>query len=428
MKKIKNTLIFLSFIFLTLGCQKRVPVEYVVKPKLISINIIDRDGMSETTSQKERLEQFANVDFLKTQPYQKILRVFSRDPFGSIKAIVTSYYPNGQVKQYLEIKDNRAYGAYREWFSDGTLKLDTFVIGGIADLNTAAEKSWLFDGESRVFDESGHLIALIQYHKGELSGNSTYYHKNGNIWKIIPYKNNLADGVFETYLENGELLQRSEISKDLKHGKTTRFWNKNQIASDEYYVDGNLVEAFYYDPCGQLVSKIENGEGFRSLFGKTKVCEKQEFHEGVQNGKVEVYNTESQLIKIYHVKNEMKDGEEIEFYLNGTKNQNPKISIQWSQDKIHGTVKTWYENGVQESQREMTNNMKNGLLTAWYKDGSVMLLESYDHEKLVKGKYFKRQEKTAISEVVNGNGIATLHDMNGNFIKKIHYYHGNPQN
>ena len=428
MNFIKHTCLLICLQFSICSCSNynnnKEPV-----PQLVSINLVDRNGMSETISQMDRLKQYSNVNFLDTQPYQKILRVYSRDFSGTIKAIITSYHPNGQVKQYLEVADNRASGAYREWYLDGTLKLETFVIGGIADLNTSAEKSWLFDGSSRAFDECGNLVATIDYCKGELTGTSRYYHKNGNIWKIVPFTKNMAEGTFEIYLENGSLLQTSEFSSDVKHGKTIRYWPSQHLASDELYTEGRLLDGFYYDLNGNLVAEIHEGTGYRALFGKDTLCELQEFRGGLQDGSVQVFDLESNLIKIYHVKNEMKHGVELEYYQNFLKfkTQQEKISIEWSDGKIHGTVKTWYENGNLESQREMTNNMKNGLLSAWYQDGSVMLLESYDHDKLLKGKYFKKTEKTPISEVINGNGLATLYDSNGNLFKKINYHNGKPQ-
>ncbi len=101
-------------------------------PVLTSINIIDRNGMSETISTEDRMKRYEHVDFLTEQPYQKVLRIYSRDQHGDIRAFVTSYHPNGHPKQYLEIVNNRAHGSYREWHSNGTLKLETYVIGGEA--------------------------------------------------------------------------------------------------------------------------------------------------------------------------------------------------------------------------------------------------------------------------------------------------------
>ena len=98
----------------------------------------------------------------------------------------------------------------------------------------------------------------------------------------------------------------------------------------------------------------------------------------------------------------------------------------WVEGRIQGLVKTWYPNGTSESQREMSRNAKNGLLTAWYFDGSVMMIEQYDRDKLLKGEYFERGEKIPVSQVMNGKGIATIHDSKGTFLRRITYNNGKP--
>ena len=93
---------------------------------------------------------------------------------------------------------------------------------------------------------------------------------------------------------------------------------------------------------------------------------------------------------------------------------------------MQGVAKTWYDNGVQESKREMSNNIKNGILTAWYRDGNLMLIEEYQQDKLVKGEYFRRGERHAISCVKDGGGTVTLFDAEGNFTCKVTYEEGVP--
>lgn len=155
--------------------------------KIASINIIDRNGMSETISKKERLDAYQKTDFNSPQPYQKVLRVYGRDEEGSIRSCITSYHPNGEIKQSLEAVNNRAFGSYNEWYPNGQIKIISHVIGGTADLNTQAEESWLFEGINQAWNEDGNLIAEISYVKGELSGESKYYHPNGGVWKISPF-------------------------------------------------------------------------------------------------------------------------------------------------------------------------------------------------------------------------------------------------
>lgn len=397
-------------------------------PGLTSINIIDRNGLSETISNSDRLQQYAHVDFLKEMPYQKVLRIFERDCNGDMPALVTSYHPNGHPRQYLEIVNNRAYGAYKEWHENGRLKLDTVVIGGEADINTAAEESWLFDGCASVWDEESHLIAEIPYCGGQLQGDSIYYHPNGKVWKKIAYDKNKLEGLFEIYLETGSLFQTSCYANGLKQGSSMRYWNDGAVAAEECYCEGLLTSGLYFNRCGELISQIDEGTGNRAIFGKDYLCELQEYNNGVQDGKIQVFASNGMLTRLIHMKNNVKDGDEIEYYSPAEvkKALVPKLSIHWVDGKIQGLVKTWYPNGAKESQREIANNSKNGLLTAWYSDESIMLIEEYDCDKLVKGEYFAMGERIPTSEIYMGRGLATLYDARGNFLRKVLYNNGRP--
>lgn len=397
-------------------------------PGLTSINIIDRNGLSETISNADRLEKYENVDFLKEQPYQKVLRIYGRDKYGDMHAVITSYHPNGHPRQYLEIVNNRACGSYKEWHPNGFLKLDTNVIGGEADINTAAEESWLFDGCSTVWDEEGHNVAEIPYCSGELQGLAIYYHPNGKIWKKIPYDKNQIEGISEIYLETGTLFQSVGYVKGEKHGPAIRYWSEGIAAAEECYCDGLLISGCYFNSSGELIAQINEGTGNRAIFGKSSLCELQEYQNGVQDGKIQAFDANGTLVKLFHMKNNVKDGEEIEFFspLESKESLTPKLSINWVEGKIQGLVKSWYPNGVKESQREISNNAKNGLLTAWYSDGSLMLIEEYDNNKLIKGEYFAKGERTPTSEVHSGKGLATLYDARGNFLRKVLYHQGKP--
>lgn len=415
----------LFLILLAAGCSHPSPDE---KPVLISINLIDRNGLNETITNPERLCQYENVDFLSSQSYQKVLRVYKRDSQGNTQAFITTYYENGQPKQYLETVNNRAFGIYREWYESGVIKLEAYTIGGMADVAPSAEKTWQFDGCAKAWDENGCLITEISYDKGQLEGDSLYFHPNGVVWKRIPYYKNKAHGTAEYYLDNGQLLQTITFSEGILNGTALRFWNPEQIAADEYYNKGRLINGHYFDLCGHLIAEIVNGEGYRASFSKESLYELQEFHEGVLKGEVRVFDEYGNLARLYHMENNLKHGEEYEYQIQkNIPDPKPRLLISWYKGKIQGHVKTWYENGNIESQREMVDNKRNGVATAWFKDGSLMLIEEYDRDRLVKGEYYKRGDRIPISEIKDGDGVATLYDGEGHFIRKINYYHGKPQ-
>lgn len=403
------------------------------KPKLLpltSVHIVDRNGFSETISNKERLNQFQNANFLSQQPYQKVLRIYARDSKGNIRSVVTTYHENGNPKQFLEILNARANGNYYEWHENGNMSVMAYVIGGTADVTSLAEKTWLFDGTSYAWDEDEHPIAEINYSQGSLEGVSTYFHPNGQIWKRLPYVKNQLEGTVEIYRNNGELLQQMTYSQGQKHGLSLRYWSCQQLASKEEYCHEKLESGEYFDKQGTSIAEVKNGTGYRAIFGKDRIQELQEFKDGSLEGEVKVFNQEGRLKRIYHVKNEIKHGEEIEYYdrfFASSADLQPKLSFYWYEGKIQGMVKTWYSTGVMESQKEMANNAKNGILTAWYRDGNLMMIEEYDHDKLVRGDYFKREERIPVSQVIDGKGIVTIFDADGHFVQKIAYANGKPE-
>lgn len=411
------------------GCQRPQPGDYFIVPPLTSISILDRNGMSETICSPERLEQYTCADFLQPQPYQKVLRVYGRDIQGNIPACITSYHSNGTISQYLEVVNSRAFGIYREWYSNGVLKIEARIIGGNADIVNGAEKTWIFDGCCQVWNENGDPEASIQYVKGSLEGLSLYYHTDGSLWKSIPYSKNKVHGCLEIYFANGSLLKQINYCNGLREGEAKSFWSNGCPSSIEFYCDGLLAQGNYYGPQGNSLGEIIEGNGTRVIFGKEAPSEMQEYHFGLLDGEIKVLDKYGRIIKIYHMKNNLKHGEELLYYDASRLQQNltPKLSMTWYEGKIQGITKTWYPDGTQESQKEMSNNKKHGHSTAWYRNGTMMMIEEYDQDKLVRGEYYAKGERYPVSSVEDGNGAATIFDADGTYVRKVIYWHGQPQ-
>lgn len=422
--------ILLCLLLVTFTGAKRLQIRKPRPLPLASVHIIDRNGFSETISNKDRLSQFQNVNFLSPQPYQKVLRIYARSSKGNIRSVATTYHENGNPKQFLEILNARANGNYYEWHENGHMSVMSRVIGGTPDVTSLAEKTWLFDGPSYAWDEDEHQIAEVNYLHGSLEGVTTYFHPNGQIWKRIPYYKNQLEGNVEIYCTNGELLQQISYCQGQRHGPSIRYWGSQRLASQEDYFRGKLESGQYFDKQGNLIAEVKNGTGYRAIFGKENVQELQEFTDGSLEGEVKVFNQEGRLKRIYHVKSGIKHGEEVEYYdrffASPTPPQ-PKLSFYWYEGKIQGMVKTWYSTGVLESQKEMANNTKNGVLTAWYRDGNLMLIEEYDNDKLVRGDYFKKGEKVPATQVMEGKGTVSIFDADGHFVQRIPYVNGKPE-
>lgn len=391
---------------------------------IVSMQLLDRNGFSETISSVERLAHFQKAEFLSAQPYQKVLRIFGKDREGRTTSKVTSYHPNGEVFQYLEVTDGRAHGQYREWHLNGTLKVEATIIEGIADVGEAAQASWLFDQTSYVWNEEGRLVAEIRYDKGVLEGPSTYYHPNGTIERLVPYRKGTKEGEVVCYNAQGDLKERCHYKEDLKQGRAEGFWTQNQPMFLEEYEAGSLRSASYYDKEGKEVCCVTEGMGTQAIFTGNQLHSLAEIQNGKAQGNVKIFYSNGTVQCTYFINGGKKEGEEVEYYPNQT---HPKLRMFWHEDTLDGIVTTWYPTGNRESQREMSGNQKQGLSFAWYGDGQLMFVEEYDRDTLVKGSYFSKGDTQAASKVEDGSGTATLFDAHGHLLKRVLYEKGKPK-
>ncbi len=399
---------------------------------LVSLQTLDRNGFSETISNKDRLQRFAQTDFLAPQPYQKVLRVFGRDQAGKSGSKITSYHANGQISQYLEIAEGRANGLYQEWHPNGILKINAHVIEGLGDVTDVAQMSWLFDGENSVWDEQGRLSAVFHYSKGVLEGMGVYYHPNGQVARSIPYIQDNIEGDILVFDEQGHQLEKVPFTQNKKQGIAEGKALDNSWGYREEYSDNQLQTSSYVCKNFDSLPGVVNGEGYQAIFKDGYLSNLVEIHRGRLAGSVRIFNPDGSLKSMCHVHNEKKHGEEWEYYPCAPARDalaippKPKVLVFWNEDTLQGITKTWYSNGVLESEREMNQNALHGLCAAYYKDGTLMLMEEYERGKLWKGSYFKKGDKQPVSRIEEGHGIATLYHGDGYFLRKTSYEKGMP--
>ncbi|PCI94350.1 hypothetical protein COB11_03910, partial [Candidatus Aerophobetes bacterium] len=395
-------------------------------PKMICLQLIDRNGFNETIGSKDRLDLYKNTDFLEPQPYIKVVRIFQRNAKGKVLSAVTSYHENGEIAQYLEVESGRAHGIYKEWHPNGLQKVLAHVIEGLGDVSEDAMASWVFDNECIAFDEKGKMIAKIIYAKGELSKEALYYYPDGTLKKKVPFHKDEIHGEEVLFNEEGEMVGSIHFKKGLKDGVSEYLGSKSCPKFHEEYSEGKLLSGVYYNFDNNVISKVNVGNGLQTLYDEGLLCKQLEFKDGRQAGKVYHYSSNGALHSMYSLKEGEKHGEEWIYYVISSKPKQKKICFNWYEGKLQGRVKSWYPNGNLESERDVYNNKKNGPSTAWYINGNIMLIEEYENDTLVKGLYMKKSNNAPVSSIENGSGIATLYDKDGYFLKKVHYQKGSP--
>ncbi len=421
MKKLFYTLTLLSCI----GCAGKSAHQQ--SQQLTSIQFVDRNGFKETINAQDRLATYEQVSFLSPQPYEKITRMYKRNEEGKTRSRITSYHENGEPKQYLDVVNGRACGTYREWYSNGVLRLDVSVMEGLGDLSEEGQMNWIFDGLSRVWDEQGNLAAEIYYEKGALEGNSLYYYPNGALSKCVPYSADLIHGEVILYTEKGDVKGKIPFQRGQEHGIATFKGDDVTPPYSEEHQNGFLMRATYHDFDGSVVASIHGGKGEKAIFDKGFLACIEEYQNGVQCGKVKLFDREGHLTSTYTAQDSMKHGPEWVYFSNQQETPpQPKLYIEWDEDRVHGLCRSWYPNGLLESEKEMSDNKKEGVSTAWYQDGSLMFIEEYEGDILKTGRYMKRGETSPVSQVTNGEGVANLFDGKGSLLRRVEYKEGLP--
>jgi antitoxin component YwqK of YwqJK toxin-antitoxin module len=411
---LKNFLTAFACLFLLCSCTAR-------NQTLSKVHLTSQKGLTQTLTTKERLKPFEDEQFLLHQPHLKVVRVFESKTDN--KTIVTTYYPSGHLYQYLECKNNQAFGIYKEWASHGIPRVIAQIVGGAPDLEKQSMTTWVFDGESKAFDGEGNLEALFYYHSGLLEGECTLFFPGGETKELLPYRNGLLNGETKKYKPNGFCVETKTFQNGVKHGPATLYWDQNVLAANERYIEGKLITGLYFNPLGKLIAQVKDGNGFSVRWADDRSYELVEFIAGTPEGCIRLFDSKGFLLHEYIQRNGVKDGKETLFYEGSIQ---PKLQLYWKEGLIHGLVSSWYPSGKIESEREMCQNKKHGLLSARYENFDLMLIEEYDRGFLVKGQYFKKGLPNPISSVDNGNGFAHIFDGKGFLIRKIEYLGGKP--
>lgn len=127
------------------------------------------------------------------------------------------YHPSGQFVQYFRpYKDGLKEGLYREMTLDNLPKLS------------------------------------VSYKKGRKNGPLTIFHPNGEPKLIIPYVDNVREGILQNYLANGKL----DAEENFRRGEAQAF----EKTKYDYDPDGKKRSEHFFN--------FETGEGHRKYFNK----------------------------------------------------------------------------------------------------------------------------------------------------------------
>ena len=220
-----------------------------------------------------------------------------------------------------------------------------------------------------------------------------YSNKISEVFKI---NNNLKDGYYTSFYQNGNKKTEGLINKGLKE----KIWF-------EYFENGTTESEINY------TNDEKNGQ--YKYFHLNGLIKETGFYKNDNNdGLVVIFDENSNKIEQYNFKDGIRDGEWKSFYENGILKE-----IGYFKNDLQDSVfRNFYPNGILVYECYFDNNKKNGPCKEFDFENGKLLQETYyllnqkdgickiydENEKLIEETLFKSNKKNGISKLYFSNG------------------------
>jgi antitoxin component YwqK of YwqJK toxin-antitoxin module len=302
----------------------------------------------------------------------------------------------------------------RQRYPDGNVQIARHVMQD-------AEGNWVNDGQWKLFDQQGAMIAAGSYRHGAMEGKWSRLHTAGsggifsNVpfiefdgpyashanfesgklsgpWIIqdrkgqkileIPYKDGRRNGVAVWYLPEGRIHRRMEFADGVPVGKLVEYDNQGKIRRKETYKDGMKIvnNVTYYRPSGQKRQESIVQRGRLALQGEDDWWEAKPAPmivtgQDVQHGPVRSWFENGQTKMVGNLVKDKRVGKFIWWHRNGTK----QLTGQYDEaGNKTGRWRWWHENGIKSIDGSYTDGEAAGPWQWWNEQGKLINEEDFD--------------------------------------------------
>jgi antitoxin component YwqK of YwqJK toxin-antitoxin module len=279
------------------------------------------DGLFGSIKDFDKLDrEFGKVQLRGTRALEKWVRAniakLAADDRGEpieprFTGAVEVLQPNGLVGEYLEVKNGKPHGAYREVVDDGTVRRAVFYQSG-----KVSADFWPTGQVKRKEMKRGpHRVIEWYYASGKL-------HK-----RLVQNKDGYAAEPIRVFHENGQLAEELHTVEGDKRGPWLKFFpDGSPKLRAEYKRNEELVVHDAWDDDGKQV--VKDGTGtfrvdardidyeYDVYFEDSGWSEVRELRGGVPHGKATTYD-DGVLSAVSHYVDGVKDGEETTYWDNG---------------------------------------------------------------------------------------------------------------
>jgi antitoxin component YwqK of YwqJK toxin-antitoxin module len=188
-------------------------------------------------------------------------------PVGEMKR----YFESGNLKAILIFDEKTDYSSAKIYYEDGTLASDGFYSGSKKD------SIWNYYS---YYDRQ--LKSRETYKKGVKNGFSYQYYPGGNCFEKTEWKNELKDGVWEQYFEDGSVRLQAVYNHGKLAGNYIVYYSKGRpMVSGRYENNRREGNWVYYNENGSVNQEICFSDG-KPLNEKELTTQQQEFFRKIE--------------------------------------------------------------------------------------------------------------------------------------------------
>ena len=311
---------------------------------------------------------------------QRILDVTYKG--GKKNGVKTTYLEQEMIREMFKNDIKDGYTLY--YYPDGKVKLEIPFVKGMEQ------------GLAKEYSTDGNIITLIEYKRGFVvdrvkinrrdhnnlkQGRWVSFYGSGGIHIEGTYQDDLKDGYFKEYAENGDLISVDKYVRDVKQAEAQEVQKLD--VRNEYYPNRKLKssgtyrhdipEGIYreYDTTGHIVLSRIFDMGILSGEGIVK-------EDGSRDGYWKEFYPDGKLKAEGTYNNGIQTGEWKYYYPGGKLEQTGKFSAA---GKFYGTWKWFYESGQLMREEEYTNGLKDGMHTEYDENGKVVEEGEYTNDE-----------------------------------------------
>jgi len=283
----KNTILLLTLIILTLNSNAQTSVEFY-----------RQDGMKETgfrqvigelkneSDRRDRYNKYGQIvqksgnyllkkrtgewkKYYKSGKLARIGNYLNGEETGEWK----NYYENGQLAQISNYIDGKRTGEFKDYYKNKQLS----SFGNYID--------WKKNGDWKYYYETGKLKERGTYLNGEETGEWEEYYENGQLKETRYYIGNTSN--VKQYYENEQISKIEHYQNKLASGEWKYYYATGKIYQTLLWKNGKLMDVLScFDQNGSNLVKgtLINGNGTVRYYNSDGVLEKETTYiNGVEN-------------------------------------------------------------------------------------------------------------------------------------------------